>query len=155
MGVAAHPPFISMPVGALDRKGRVCIPAPYRQILAAQNTNGVYVCPSFYEPALECFGENVLQEFHQSQAGDDPFFAESHDVKAFSVLAMTQLLALDETGRVRLPDALIAHAGLAENVTFVGMGRKFEIWDTERFAPVLNERIAAARALRKSPQAAT
>lgn len=151
MGVAAHPPFISMPAGALDRKGRVCIPASYRQILTGQSTNGVYVCPSFYEPALECFGENVLQEFHQAQAGDDPFFAETHDVKAFSVLAMTQLLALDETGRVRLPDALIAHACLVENVTFVGMGRKFEIWDTQRFAPVLNERLASARALRKSP----
>jgi MraZ protein len=150
MGVAAHPPFISMPAGVLDRKGRVCIPASYRQILTAQSTNGVYVCPSFYEPALECFGESVLQEFHQAQAGDDPFFAETHDVKAFSVLAMTQLLALDETGRVRLPDALIAHAGLVENVTFVGMGRKFEIWDTQRFAPVLNERLASARALRKS-----
>jgi MraZ protein len=155
MGAAAHPPFISMPLGTLDKKGRVCIPAPYRQILAAQSTSGVYVCPSFYEPALECFGESVLQEFHQSQAREDPFFVEQHDVKAFSVLAMTQLLALDETGRVRLPDSFIAHAGLLENVTFVGMGRKFEIWDTARFAPVLNERLASARTLRKSQQAVT
>lgn len=150
MGAAAHPPFISMPAGMLDKKGRVCIPAPYRLALAAQSTNGVYVCPSFYEPALECFGESVLQEFHQSQAQENPFFAEQHDVKAFSVLAMTQSLALDETGRVRLPDSFIAHAGLVENVTFVGMGRKFEIWDTARFAPVLSERLASARALRKT-----
>jgi len=150
MGVGAHPPFISMPAGTLDRKGRVCVPAMYRQTLAAQNTNGVYMCPSFYEPTLECFGEDELQRFHRAQAEEDLFFTGRHDVKAFSVLAMTQLLALDETGRVRLPDAFIAHAGLTENITFVGMGRKFEIWDTERFAPVLNERLASARALRKS-----
>jgi MraZ protein len=153
MGVAAHPPFISMPVGTLDKKGRVCIPAIYRQILAAQSTSGVYVCPSFSEPTLECFGETVLQEFHQAQAHEDPFFTEVHDVKTFSVLAMTQLLAIDETGRVRLPDSFIAHAGLSENVTFIGMGRKFEIWDTESFAPVLGERLASAKAIRKSSRA--
>ena len=40
-------PFISTVMGSLDSKGRVCIPAGYRQILAAQNTSGVYLCPSF------------------------------------------------------------------------------------------------------------
>jgi MraZ protein len=155
MAVASHPPFISMSTGVLDKKARVCIPAPYRQILAAQSTNGVYVCPSFSEPTLECFGEDVLQEFHQAQAHEDPFFTETHDVKTFSVLAMTQLLAVDDTGRVRLPDAMIAHAELTENVTFVGMGRKFEIWDTPRFAAVLAERLAAARAMRKSQPVVT
>jgi DNA-binding transcriptional regulator/RsmH inhibitor MraZ len=35
------------------------------------------------------------------------------------------------------------------------MGRKFEIWDTQRFAPVLNERLASARALRKSQPVAS
>ena len=50
-------PFMSTVMGTLDSKGRVCIPAPYRQILAAQNTNGVYICPSFFEGALEGFGQ--------------------------------------------------------------------------------------------------
>ena len=45
-------PFISTVPGSLDSKGRVCIPATYRHILAAQNTAGVYICPSFIDPAL-------------------------------------------------------------------------------------------------------
>lgn len=147
MSVSAQP-FISMMTGTFDKKGRVCIPAPYRPILAAQNTNGVYVCPSFHEPALECFGDEVLQQFHLAQSQKDPFFAQDQDDRAFAVLAMTQLLPLDENGRVRIPDELIAHAGLKETVTFIGMGRKFEIWDRERFAPVFSERINRARALR-------
>ena len=40
-------PFISTVIGSLDSKGRVSIPADYRRILAAQNTAGVYICPSF------------------------------------------------------------------------------------------------------------
>jgi len=134
--------------GTLDGKGRVCIPAPYRQILAAQNTQGVYVCPSFHDDALECFGDDVLQFFHKQQSELDPFFASAHDDKSFAVLSNTQLLAADENGRVRLPDDLIAHAGLKERVNFVGLGRKFQIWDAERFAAMRAEKLARARALR-------
>ncbi|HEY5048381.1 MAG TPA: hypothetical protein VII49_10195 [Rhizomicrobium sp.] len=143
-------PFISRVTGKLDNKGRVCIPATYRQILSAQATAGVYVCPSFHEGALECFGEDVLQTFHRLQCELDPFFAQQHDDKARSVLAMTELLPLDENGRVRLPDEMIAHAGLKEGepIVFVGLGTKFQIWDRERFAPVLAQTLENARALR-------
>jgi len=110
------------------------------------------VCPSFHEGALECFGEDVLQRFHRSQAELDPFFAPQHDDKARSVLAMTELLPLDENGRVRLPDEMIAHAGLQEGepIVFVGLGTKFQIWNRERFAPVLAKTLENARTLRES-----
>lgn len=145
---AALQPFISTVAGTLDGKGRVCIPATYRQILAAQNTQGVYVCPSFYETTLECFGLDVLQFFHQQQASLDPFFTAEHDDKSFAVLSNTQLLGADENGRVRLPEDFIAHAGLKDRVSFVGLGRKFQIWDADRFAALKAEKIARARALR-------
>lgn len=141
-------PFISTIAGSLDGKGRVCIPATYRQILASQNTIGVYVCPSFHQDALECFGDDVLQAFHQQQAALDPFFAKEHDDKSFAVLSMTQLLTLDENGRVRLPDEMIAHAKLKDRVSFVGIGRKFQIWNADTFAALLAERLARARAIR-------
>jgi MraZ protein len=141
-------PFISTMMGTLDAKGRVCIPATFRDILTAQNTNGVYICPSFSEAALEGFGDDVLMEFHRRQSELDPFFAPVHDDKVFAVLSMTQLLPRDENGRVRLPDEMIVHAGLKDRVTFVGMGRKFQIWDTERFAGMQSERLKRALAAR-------
>ena len=141
-------PFISTMTGTLDAKGRVCVPAPFRDVLTSQSTAGVYVCPSFAEAALEGFGDEVLQEFHQRQAAEDPFFSQVNDDKVFAVLSMTQLLPRDENGRVRLPDEMIAHAGLKDRVTFVGMGRKFQIWDSERFAPVQAERLKRALAQR-------
>lgn len=146
--VGATQPFISTVAGTLDAKGRVCIPAPYRQVLAAQNTAGVYFCPSFVEQALEGFGETLLQAVHQRLSELDPFFSPGHDDQAFAVLSSSQLLTLDEQGRVRLPDALIAHAGLKDRVAFVGMGRKFQIWEPAAFAPVQAERLERARAAR-------
>ena len=141
-------PFISTVTGTLDAKGRVCIPSTFREILAATNTAGVYVCPSFAEEALECFGSDVLSAFHAQQSALDPFFSREYDDKAFAVLSMTQLLSRDENGRVVLPDAMIAHAHLKDRVTFAGLGSKFQIWDSERFAAYQAERLKRALALR-------
>lgn len=154
MGVAAQDTFMGMPTGTLDKKGRACIPANFRQILAAQNTSGVYIRRHPEKPMLECFGEKIFAQFEHAQpAQEDPFFSDAYDDKAFSVFAMTELLAFDDNGRVRLPDDFIAHAGLGETVKFVGMRDKFEIWDPERLKVVSEERIAGARKLRKGATA--
>jgi len=142
--MSAVQPFISTMTGTLDAKGRVCIPATFRDILAAQNTAGVYICPSFSDAALEGFGDDVLQAFHRQQAESDPFFTPAFNDKAFAILSMTQLLPRDENGRVRLPDEMIAHAQLKERVTFVGMGTKFQIWNPEKFEMMRAERLKRA-----------
>jgi MraZ protein len=140
-----------MLAGTLDKKGRVCIPSPFRNVLSAQNTNGVYIRISVITPSLECFGATVMQKFFDAQTASDPFFTAAHETESF-LLSLTQDLALDETGRVRLPDEFITHAGLSEAITFVGMVSKFEIWDTARYAPVYAERMAAAQALLRAKQ---
>jgi len=142
-------PFMSTVLGTLDSKGRVCIPAPWRQILAAQNTNGVYICPSFFEGALEGFGQSVLDSLHARLSSLDPFMSPAHDDAAYAIIARTQLLPADEQGRVRLPDPMIAHAGLTEKIVFVGMSQKFQIWDSERFQAIDAERIARIKANRE------
>lgn len=151
VGVSANTPFSGMSAGTLDKKGRICIPVLYRQILSAQNTNGVFVRIALNTPSLECLGASVMQKFFDAQTAGDPFSTTVYDTEAF-LLSLTQELTIDDTGRVRLPDDFIAHAGLSENITFVGMSSKFEIWDTARYAPVFQERRAAAAALLKARQ---
>jgi MraZ protein len=145
-------PFISTVIGSLDSKGRVCIPATYRHILAAQapqgsqNIAGLYVCPSFSEPALEAFGQTLLESVSARLADQDPFFSPSHDDQATAIISRTQLLVADEQGRVRLPDALIAHARLKDRVAFVGKSAKFQIWDWDTYGPVEAEAVARMKA---------
>ena len=138
--------FMSTVMGTLDGKGRVCIPAAYRQILAAQNTNGVYVCQCVAELALEAFGSEIIQTMRQRLAPYDPFFSPLHDDEARAMIARTHLLPADEQGRVRLPDGLIAYAGLKDKVAFVGMSSKFQIWDAERQAAIEAESLVRNRA---------
>jgi MraZ protein len=139
-------PFISTVPGSLDSKGRVCVPATYRHLLAAQNTTGVFVCPSFIDPALEAFGQSLLDAVNARLATQDPFFSASFDDEATALIARTQSLPIDENGRVRLPDAMIEHAGLKDKIVFVGKAQKFQIWDEARYAPIEAEALARVKA---------
>jgi len=145
--------FISTSAGTLDSKGRVCIPAQYRHILAAQSTSGIYVCPSFVEPALECFGQTLMDKTSERLAGLDPFMSPLHDDLASQIVAETHQLVIDENGRIRLPDALIQAANLKDRVQFIGLVQKFQIWDPETYAPIKEKRLAAARAARAAQAA--
>jgi MraZ protein len=139
-------PFITTFQGSLDAKGRVCIPAAYRQILTAQGTPGVYVCPSFIDPALDCFGQAQLDETAARLAAQDPFLSPAFDDEATTLVARTHILAPDENGRVRLPDMLIEHAALKDRVLFAGKVKKFQIWDADRYAALEAEAVARMRA---------
>ena len=141
-------PFVSTIINKLDAKGRVSVPAPFRQILAQQNLHGVYCIPSFVSPALEAFGETLLAQVQERLKNFDPLFSEDYDIQAQAVLGQTQFLNLDDEGRVRIPEDLLAHAGIVERVLFVGLDVKFQIWDPARFEPVQRERLARARAVR-------
>lgn len=139
-------PFISTVLGSLDSKGRVCIPATYRHILAAQNTQGVYVCPSFIDGALDAFGQSLLDSIAARLAAQDPFFSASFDDEATALIARTQALPIDENGRVRIPDAMIEHAGLKDKIVFVGKAQKFQIWDADAYAPIEADALARVKA---------
>ena len=142
------PLFVSTFVNKLDAKGRVSIPAPYRQILAQQDMGTLYCIPSFVSPSLEAFGNTLLSQFEQRLHKYDPLFSENYDEEAQVVLAAAQPLNFDDEGRVRLPDDLCEYAGIKDRVAFVGLGQKFQMWDPVRFEPVHAERIARARAAR-------
>lgn len=147
-------PFMSSFDGCLDSKGRISIPAPFRHVLGAQNTPGVFLMPSFVNEAIEGFGQSLLEKMSEGLADMNPFFSPDHDDEAYAVLSRTQTLPLDENGRIRLPEALIAHARIDKAVKFVGMGRKFEIWNPDAFVAVDAERVAAAKARYERAQAA-
>ena len=117
-------------------------------------TNGVYLCPSFSDPALEGFGQVLMDKTTERLATLDPFLSSLHDDLASQIISETAQLPIDENGRVRLPDAMIAAAQLKERVLFVGMVQKFQIWDPDVYAPIKAKRLEGARAARLAGGAA-
>lgn len=109
------------------------VPAAFRAALAGQDFQGVVLFRSATAPALEGFDWTTMAELSQRLDHFDLFSANQDDL-ATAIFGDSVALAFDGDGRIVLPEALMAHAGLRDEVAFVGLGRKFQIWEPGAFA---------------------
>jgi MraZ protein len=129
--------FVSTFTNKLDAKGRVSIPAGFRDVLArdgysAEGGGGIYCYPSLDHPALDAGGERLAQKI-DALLGNFHDYSDERDELSVALYGDVQILRIDGDGRIVLPEALRAHAGIDTQVTFVGMGEKFQMWEPGRF----------------------
>jgi MraZ protein len=121
--------FLDTFVNKIDRKGRVSVPASFRQQLAGQPFQGIVAMPSFKHRALTCGGIDWMAGVEREIAAKVNLFSEEHDDLSMAVFSDAKQLTFDPEGRVMLPLALIEFAGLGEAAAFVGRGSTFDIWE--------------------------
>ena len=130
--------FMSTVMGKIDAKGRVSVPSVFRSAIISQNgesagPHGIFVYPSFTENAIEGGGQSLMSDIGTMVDRLD-LFTEERDALAASLFADSHSLVFDADGRVSLPSALLAHAGIEKELCFVGLGGKFQIWNPQAYA---------------------
>lgn len=145
--------FVSTFTNKIDAKGRVSIPAPFRAVIERDgyklgSSGGIYCYPSLDAPALDAGGERLAQKIDGLLAGLQDY-SDERDELSVALYGDVQILAIDGDGRIVLPEALRAHAGLDTQVTFVGLGEKFQMWEPGRFAERRDRARAKVRDTRK------
>ena len=130
--------FVSQFSNRFDSKGRLSVPAPFRTVMTRDGFGGLYLCQSLYQPALDCGGHGFLEDVETLLAGLSPH-SEQWDVLATAVYAPSEIVKVDGEGRILLSEAARHYAGLTDAAMFVGLGRKFQIWEPTRFAAHLAE----------------
>ena len=146
--------FVSTFTNRLDAKGRVSVPASFRAVLERQHANqpaaaSIYCYPALDAPALDAGGESLAQTIDGLLAGL-PDYSDERDELSVALYGDVQLLSIDGDGRIVLCESLRTHAGLEGQVTFVGLGQKFQIWAPERFEErrrVAREKVRETRKL--------
>ena len=123
--------FLSTFENKVDRKGRVSVPSSFRNVLSQQKSTGIILYPSFKHPCLEGSGDERIQEIVSSIDAIDVFSDEAENLQ--TILADAKQMSVDIDGRVILPPEFISHAGIAEVASFVGLGKRFQIWSPESF----------------------
>jgi MraZ protein len=144
--------FVSTFTNKIDAKGRVSIPAPFRAVLERDGYTGgaagtagggsnatpqtgagsIYCYPSLDSAALDAGGERLARKIDALLAGLADY-SDERDELSVALYGDVQVLHVDADGRIVLPESLRAHAGLAAQVTFVGLGDKFQIWEPAAF----------------------
>ena len=146
--VGALERFVSHFTNRLDAKGRVSIPAPFRAVLSRDGFEGLYVHPSLDAEALDCGGNALLRDIDGLLDTLSPY-SEERDMFSTALLGTSEVLKVDTEGRVILTESLRTYAGIAAEVTFVGQGHKFQIWEPGRFRAHLEEARNRVRDMRK------
>ncbi|HOL36898.1 MAG: division/cell wall cluster transcriptional repressor MraZ [Proteobacteria bacterium] len=112
----------------LDQKGRITVPARWREQLMASVGGRLIVTKnadgglSLYPPPVWEQLERVVLEL---TADDDPWRR---------ILAgNSEEVEIDSASRVLIPPDLRRWAGLEREVKFMGLGTYFELWDLGRY----------------------
>lgn len=117
----------------IDDKGRVAIPARFREALG----EGLILTRGF-ERCLQAFPRaywNQLSEkINALSIGSEQ--ARALRRLLFSTAAEAEV---DRQGRILIPQNLREYAGLAEQAVITGMDTYFELWSTERWAEMLTK----------------
>lgn len=114
----------------IDPKGRLSVPAKFRDVLAQYDGHLVVV------PNDHCLEVHPLEEWQRLEAKLREQSRFNPEVREISRLYMSRAkdVTLDGAGRILLPQDARQQAGLEKEVTLVGGGLpQFEVWDRARF----------------------
>jgi MraZ protein len=119
--------FLSAFTNKIDRKGRVSVPASFRAALLGDDSGGIVLFRSNTHACLEGFAPSAMDEL-AARLDHFDLFSDAQDDLATAIFGEAVQLSLDGDGRVILPAAMIDYAALEGECSFVGLGRKFQIW---------------------------
>lgn len=116
---------------SIDSKGRVAIPARYREsILNAGNGSMVVTLNNTKERCLWLYAVDQWLKVEKKIVALPSFNPEHQKLKRFMV-GHANDVDMDSSGRILLPAHLREFAGLDKTVFMVGQGNKFEIWSKD------------------------
>jgi MraZ protein len=120
--------FLGTHINKVDKKGRVSVPSQFRLALAGQDFQGIILYPSLASPGVaEGCGMDFLESIASASASQHDIFSPQQSDLAAVIFGRSVQLAWDPEGRVVLPEPMIAHIGITEQVAFVGMGVRFQL----------------------------
>ena len=114
----------------IDAKGRVSIPAKFRELLAEKKDDRL-ILTNFDR----CLVAYPYEEWRTLEERASSLSMVKKEVKAFQrfFISGATECPIDRLGRILIPPTLREYARLEKNVVFTGMLKKFEIWSKERW----------------------
>ena len=120
--------FKGGPVLTLDGKGRITVPARWRDVLMSAVQGQMMVSKSHVR-CLSLFPRPVWDQF---EVRLNALPASADGLRRLYIGSATEA-AIAGASRLLLPPELRAWAGLEREVVFMGLGNRFELWDKARY----------------------
>lgn len=115
---------------AIDPKGRVNIPARFREQLSESGTEGLVI--TNYSDCIYAYPASRWEEIEERLSRVSSVDRRMNSFLRFFVGGAVEVLP-DRQGRILIPPSLRNYAGMDRNVVIIGMPNRFEIWAAERW----------------------
>lgn len=116
----------------IDDKGRLAIPTRYRHQLQIGAKGELIITIDTEARCLLLYPLPAWETIEQKIEALSSFNPASRRIQRLLIGHATEA-PLDKQGRILLPPPLREYAGLHKNAMLVGQGKKFEIWDEQRW----------------------
>jgi MraZ protein len=117
----------------LDEKGRIILPAKFREELA----NGL-VLTRGQERCIYVFSQKEFERIHEQMRQAPLSSRQARDYMRVFLSGASDEVP-DKQGRVTIPPALREYAGLGRELAVIGAGTRAEIWDAQAWNQYLEE----------------
>ncbi|HAM51807.1 MAG TPA: division/cell wall cluster transcriptional repressor MraZ [Nitrospiraceae bacterium] len=131
------PAFSGKHYYTVDEKGRLMIPASFREILSTHYSPRLYITNAAFDRCLHIYPYEEWAKLEEKVRGLPRMLEE---VRFFMrrVIASAQECAFDKQGRLLIPAAQREDANIKGDVVIVGQIEKIEIWDRKEWDGVVD-----------------
>ena len=121
---------------SIDAKGRISLPARFRDALVSAGDHRLVLTPAPFDPCLHVYPMRAWEELEQKIS---ELSTLDPNVVRFRRMYVSAALEceLDKAGRVLVPPHLREKAELSKDVLWAGMGRLVELWSRQRWDDAL------------------
>jgi MraZ protein len=121
----------------IDDKGRISVPARFREFLQATNDDRVVITNFQYgaAPCLDVYPHAAWVKLENELLTKPQFNPKVLKFVTFYISG-AQDCEIDKQGRILLPPTLRQHAALKKDAVFASALEKFRIWDRETWQQV-------------------
>ncbi len=134
----------------MDAKGRMAVPARYRDALAAGCDGQLVATIDIEDRCLFVYPLPAWQKIEAQIAKLPTFNPDTRRLQRL-LIGHARELEIDNSGRVLIPPELRAYAGLDKEVVLVGQGHRFELWSTDSWNARREQWLAEAAGGRAIP----
>lgn len=112
---------------SLDTKGRIAIPARYRDLIKDEADSQLVVTIDPEECCLWLYTYSQWEEIENKLSNLPSFDPAARRLQRLLIGHATEM-EMDRNGRILLPPLLREYAHLDKTIMMVGQGNKFELW---------------------------
>ncbi len=115
-----------------DEKGRVFIPAGFRKQLVAASEEKLVMRKDVFQDCLVLYPESVWEEDLNELRSRLNKWNSKHQAIFRQFVSDVEVLTPDGNGRILIPKRYLQLTGIQNEVRFIGVDNKIEIWAKER-----------------------